>query len=397
MNAIFKYIRKNWFELLVTLFVLSNLFPTFTSNYIYAGAWLLIGYKMAKNKVYLNRDASWFLFLMVFICITSMINLVVSSKIMMFFVILILTCPIYTSLSWHIYKKNLMRFLSYGFVAVTLINLYAYIIGFNLRAIHKQWEDLTDKQFSGFCDQPMWLSAAAAVSSIFCAYNIFSQQKKTKKQLLLYIILLIISIYITMIAGSRSAFIASMAAILILLYILVKSKAKLIKYIVIIGLAVLALSPWMLDRETIGAMMAKQEHQEAIGQTSRDELWAQRMAEYKSSPLIGVGFAAHGVGDETEVGKVEYGGGWISILSQMGILGAIIVLFINLRVLTSLKRIRRDEFMAYIYALYFFFCAHSIVEGYMFQSGWYICLVFWLVTGLLIENKQYGKLIQVGK
>jgi len=396
MNAIFKYIRKNWFELLVTLLVLSNLFSYFTSKYLYSLAWLLIGYKMAKNKVYLNRDASWFIILIMFICITSMINLVLSLKIVFFLVILILTCPIYTSLNWHLYKKNLMRVLSYGFVVVTVINLYAYFIGFNLRAMFQQWEDLTDKQFSGFCDQPMWLSAAAAVSSIFCAYNIFSQKKKTKKQLLLYIILLIISIYITMIAGSRSAFIACIAAMLILLYILVKSKTKLIKYIVIIGLAVLALSPWIFDRETTGAMMAKQEHQEAIGQTSRNELWAQRMAEYKSSPLIGVGFAAHGVGDETEVSRVEYGGGWISILSQMGILGAIIVLFINIRVLTSLKRIRRDEFMAYIYALYFFFCAHSIVEGYMFQSGWYMCLIFWLVTGLLIENKQYGKLINRG-
>ena len=50
--------------------------------------------------------------------------------------------------------------------------------------------------------------------------------------------------------------------------------------------------------------------------------------------------------------------------------------------------------MMVIYAAYFFFIVHSIVEGYMFQGGWYLCFIFWLVIGLLIENKQYGEIIE---
>lgn len=75
-----------------------------------------------------------------------------------------------------------MKCLFVGFVGVVIINMYAKITGFNLRAITQQWEDLTDKQFSGFCDQPMWLSAASAVASIYCANLVFPKQRKQRKQ-----------------------------------------------------------------------------------------------------------------------------------------------------------------------------------------------------------------------
>lgn len=139
--------------------------------------------------------------------------------------------------------------------------------------------------------------------------------------------------------------------------------------------------------------MAKQEYQEETGTTSRDAIWTDRMAEFKSSPLIGVGFGAHGIGEDKEVSRVETGGGWISILSQTGIIGLILALSIILKAFTPIRKIRQDNSMICIYAAYFFFIVHSIVEGYMFQGGWYLCLIFWMVIGLLIENKQYGPMI----
>ena len=202
------------------------------------------------------------------------------------------------------------------------------------------------------------------------------------------------SIYITMISGSRSAFLAAMGATCIALYLLVKNKGRLIKYIISSAVVAMVLSPVFFNRKTTGAMMEKQEYQEEVGQTSRNAIWADRMAEFKSSPLIGVGFGAHGVGDEKEVSRVETGGGWISILSQTGIIGLVLALSIILKAFTPIRKIRQDNSMICIYAAYFFFIVHSIVEGYMFQGGWYLCLIFWMVIGLLIENKQYGPTIQ---
>lgn len=394
MSNLFYFIKRNKFEILITTCILSNLFPFFLSSNIYYVGLVLLAYKMTRMGVRQNKNATLFILFILLIAVSSLINMMLDLRMVLFAFVLFLSCPIFTSLKWHLYKRRLMKCLFVGFVGVVVINMYAKITGFNLRAITQQWEDLTNKQFSGYCDQPMWLSAAAAVSTIYCAYLVFSQQRKTKGEKYAYIALLLCSIYITMISGSRAAFLAAIGAMCIVLYLLVKNKGRLMKYIIGSAVVVMVLSPVFFSRKTIGAMMEKQEYQEETGNTSRDAVWADRMAEFKSSPLIGVGFGAHGVGNEKEVSRVETGGGWISILSQTGIIGLLLALSIIFKAFTPIRKIRQDRSMICIYAAYFFFIVHSIVEGYMFQGGWYLCLIFWMVIGLLIENKQYGPIIR---
>lgn len=394
MNSVISYIKQNLLELIITFCILSNLFGFFLPHFLYYIALTLLGIKMKEMGVKHNKNSNLFILFILLIVISSLINMMLDLRLVLFSFILILTCPIYTSLRWHLYKKRIMKNLFIGFIGVVLINLYAKMIGYNLRAMIQGWEDLTDKQFSGFCDQPMWLAAAAAVSTIFCAYLVFEQIKKKRMLQYFYIVLLLCSIYVTMISGSRSAFLAAMGAMCVVLYLLVKNKARLIKYVISAAVVVLVLSPIFFNRKTSGAMMAKQEYQEEIGQTSRDQIWTDRMVEFKSSPLIGVGFGAHGVGEDKEVSTVETGGGWISILAQTGILGLVLAISIIFKAFTPIRKIRQDNSMMVIYAAYFFFIVHSIVEGYMFQGGWYLCLIFWMVIGLLIENKQYGPIIR---
>ena len=394
MKRIISYIQHNFLELIITFCILSNIFSFFMPKFLYYIGLALLGIKMTRMGIKRNKNSHLFILFILLIVVSSVINMMLDLRLVLFSFILILTCPVYTSLRWHLYKKRIMKNLFIGFIGVVLINLYAKMIGYNLRAMVQGWEDLTDKQFSGYCDQPMWLAAAAAVSTIFCAYLVFEQKKKKRMRQYFYIVLLLCSIYITMISGSRSAFLAAMGATGVVLYLLVKNKGRLIKYVVSATAVILVLSPIFLDRKTFGAMMAKQEYQKEIGQTSRDQIWADRMVEFKSSPLIGVGFGAHGVGEDKEVSTVETGGGWISILAQTGILGLILALSIIFKAYTPIRKIRQDNSMMCIYAAYFFFIVHSIVEGYMFQGGWYLCLIFWMVIGLLIENKQYGPIIR---
>lgn len=394
MKSVISYIRQNFLELIITFCILSNLFPFFMPKFLYYIGLALLGFQMLRMGIKKNKNSYLFILFILLIVMSSLINMMLDLRLVLFSFILVLTCPIYTSLRWHFYKKRIMQNLFIGFIGVVLINLYAKLIGVNLRATVQGWADLTDKQFSGFCDQPMWLAAAAAVSTIFCAYLVFEQKKKKLMQQYFYIILLLCSIYVTMISGSRSAFLAAMGAMCVVLYLLVKNKARLIKYVISAAAVALVLSPIFLNRKTFGAMMAKQEYQEQTGGTSRDGLWNDRMTEFKSSPLIGVGFGAHGVGDDKEVSTVETGGGWISILAQTGILGLVLAISIIFKVFTPIRKIRQDNSMMVIYAAYFFFIVHSIVEGYMFQGGWYLCLIFWMVIGLLIENKQYGPIIR---
>ena len=51
------------------------------------------------------------------------------------------------------------------------------------------------------------------------------------------------------------------------------------------------------------------------------------------------------------------------------------------------RKVSDDSNMILIYSSFVFFSIHSIIEGYMFQAGWYLCLVIWLIIGIMIEHK----------
>lgn len=140
------------------------------------------------------------------------------------------------------------------------------------------------------------------------------------------------------------------------------------------------------------AMMNKKNGLEITTEnTSRDELWSQRMEEFKSSPIWGIGFAAHGVGANKQVGRNESGGSFISVLAQAGIIGIIFVLLIWVAAIMIPKAIGIDYNNILFYASFVFMSIHSILEGYMFQAGWYLCLIIWFIIGLMIEHKMMRK------
>lgn len=389
MPPITSYIKNNKYELIITFFIFTNLFPMqFPSFFYYIGI-ALIGYKMINTRVYFNKYASYFIALMVLMFFSSTINLALDLRLILFYIILIITCPIYTSYKWHLFKIKLLSNFFIGFILVVAVSLYAKYIGYNYQAINvgTAYKAASENEFSGFARYPMWISAASAICTVFIFNNIINNRnRKLWKNILLFFFMLS-SIYLNVISASRSALVASIVTIFITLYFSLNKFSSLIKYLTIFGLCFTLLFPFFADNS--GAMMRKQVGQERTGKTSRDELWGQRLEEFESSPLWGIGFAAHGIGTEKKVGRNESGGGWISILSQIGIVGFILIGTIISKALTSKKTLEKNRSMIPVYMTFLFFCMHSIFEGYMFQGGWYLCLIFWLCVGILIENKKY--------
>lgn len=388
-NSVLSYIRGNKYELIITFFIFTNLFPMQFPSFLYYIGILLIGYKMNCIKVYYNKNATFFISLMVLMLFSSTINLALDLRLILFYIILFLTCPIYTSYKWHLFKKKLLTNFFIGFILVVIISLYAKYIGYNYQAINvgTEYKAASENEFSGFARYPMWISAASAICTVYIFNNIINNtNRKLWKNILLFMFMLS-SIYLTIISASRSALAASLITILMTIYFSQKKFSSLLKYLIILGMCFTFLFPFFSDNSD--AMMRKQAGQERTGKTSRDELWSKRLEEFESSPLWGIGFAAHGVGTEKKVGRNESGGGWLSILSQIGIIGFILITLIISKALTHKKRLLKNKSNIPIYMTFIFFCMHSIFEGYMFQGGWYLCLIFWLCVGILIENKQF--------
>lgn len=384
------YIQNNKYELVTSFLLFTNLFPRIFPQILYYISFVLILKKMTEytqkdsNKTYL------FYAFIAFLWITTIIGMALDLRLVIFSVILFMCAP-RKSITWHLYKLKLLQNIFLGFGLATLANFYAKIAGINQIAPDEFMIAMGRvREFAGFCTHPMWTSAAGAISTLFFTSMAFRNYISQKWMRWLFFAMIIISLYIIVISGSRSAFALALACSLLIIKMQSQKFGTLFKNIIVIAIATIIFSPFIM--KNAGAMLQKKNSFEVtVENTSRDELWSQRIAEFKSSPIIGIGFAAHGVGLNKAVGRNESGGGYISVLAQTGIVGICFVLAIWLSAFMLPKSIGSNPNTILIYCTFVFMAIHSIVEGYMFQGGWYLCLVIWLIIGVMIEHKILSK------
>lgn len=396
-----EYWQENKYELITTFFIFTNLFPAWFPQWMYYVAFAMIWMKFAKFEKVSHPKAGLFWGLIAFLWLTTIVNGMLDLRLVIFSVILYLFKPT-GSVELHQYKMKLMKTIYWGFGIVTLANFYAKRAGINMKA-GAEWMELHRgfSEFSGFATHPMWTSCAAAISTTFFVSLAFRDGEMKKWQKYACYGMILISLYITMISASRAAFFLALACSALIIWMQTEKFTAFMRNALIVGFTVLFFAPILMDNAA--AMQNKMNGLEVtMENTSRDALWAERMAEFNSSPIIGIGFAAHGVGANKQVGRNESGGGFITVLAQTGIIGVIFVALIWAAATVMPRRIGTDPNKVLLYSSFVFFSIHSIVEGYMFQGGWYLCLVIWLIIGVMIEHKtlpeeEYEDLEEVGE
>lgn len=394
MKPIFKYIRKNWYELVTTFFIFANLYPLLFPNYFYFIGLALVFFKMMRYHVSFRSSQGVFFVFVVVIWLSTIINVALDLRLVLFTGIIFLCSPFVTSLGWHLYKKKLLRNLCIGFACTVFVSLIAKAMGVNYQVEYNMGgRSMVEyggvDEFAGFAKFPMWNSAAAAVSIIYFAYLLFKTTSRERRKRYVCIFMVLTSFYVCLISASRAAAAFSVVASALLLFMLSRGVGKVARYVIIFGIIFSFTYPFFHD--SARRMLLKQETQEASGNTSRDALWAVRAAEFNSSPVYGIGFAAHGVDTERSIGQFESGSSWYAILAQTGLIGFSIILILWVRTLLCYRRIRYDSWNILAYAFLIFFTLHSIFEGYMFQGGWYMCYICWLCVGIINEAAMYRK------
>ena len=394
MKLIIEYIRKNLYELIVTFFIFANLYPYLFPSYFYFVGLALIFLKMLRYRVsFRNSQGVFFVFIFV-IWASTLINMALDLRLVLFTGIIFVCSSFVTSLGWHLYKRKLLRNLCIGFACTVFVSLLAKAMGVNYQVeVNMGGRSMVEyggvDEFAGFAKFPMWNSAAAAVSIIYFAYLLFKTTNRERRKRYVYIFMVLTSFYICLISASRSAAAFSVVASALLLFMLSRGVGKVMRYVLIFGIIFSFTYPFFHD--SARRMLGKQDAQEASGHTSRDALWAVRAAEFDSSPIFGVGFAVHGVGSEQRIGRYESGSSWFAVLSQTGIIGLAVILTLWIRTLLCYRRIRYDSEYILAYAFLIFFTLHSMFEGYMFQGGWYMCFICWLCVGIVNEAAMYRR------
>lgn len=385
------YIKNNKYELLTSFLLFTNLFPKFFPQILYYISFILIINKLLRFSPKDYAKTNLFYSFIAFLWITTITGMALDLRLVIFSTILYICAP-RKSLQWHLYKIKLLRNIFIGFGLATIANLYAKIAGINQIHIDEYGIAMGKvAEFSGFCSHAMWTSASAAISAVFFINMAFRKLAIQRWLKFFYFMMAIISLYIVVLAGSRSAFVLALICSLLTIKMQSDKFSSLLKNIIIIAIATFIFTPFIMNNSK--AMFQKKNAFEiTVENTSRDELWAQRIAEFKSSPIIGIGFAAHGIGESKQVGRNESGGGYISVLAQTGIVGSIFIIIIMGSAYMFPYKIGTDPNIILIYCIFTFMVIHTIVEGYLFQGGWYLCLIIWLIIGVMIEYKDYAKI-----
>lgn len=287
------------------------------------------------------------------------------------FLAMILTLgPFFKSRALYNFNKRIIYYFIFLFFVIVLLSIP--LLG-------------NQVYFAGITSQSMVLAPISAICIVYLVSNIktFWKNRKIIKKLI-YLFLLLASIIILIATASRSSIVGCLISILF--YFLVKSKnlLKLIKSLVVF-IIILGLSFPIWKNQLDGILLKFEIQDNMDGNNSRTSMWNSRIAEFRSSPVIGIGFSnvlRGSAGYRSEIDSIELGSSWLGLLSQTGILGLLSFLIMFISIFIRLWKIKnKDDTKYFLLSLLIFFSLHMIFEGYILAAGSILSIFFWLTLG----------------
>ncbi len=282
--------------------------------------------------------------------------------------------PIFSSKTLLIIRHKALQYFLNGFIIITVLSFFYNILGL---------PNIGRGNFAGLMNQSMVLGPVGAISGIYTFYLYLTNTKIKRKYFFLTIAA--ISGLVVILAASRLAFAGYIGGMVFLF-------AKPFKYRVLYAFLIVTMGITVYSRIDEGVEETEQSIDKGLvskgTNNSRETLWADRIREFNSSPMFGVGFSAQ---DDyiTDVdaggggGRVEPGSGYLMILSMTGVFG-LSLFFWYFYFLFNSKRFWKEIFKEETYKLsiFAFFIVHFIGEGYIYSAGSMLASLFWLMVGV---------------
>jgi hypothetical protein len=243
----------------------------------------------------------------------------------------------------------------------------------------------------------MSLGTFAGLNLIFCVKKLLESQK-SKLNKYSWILILIITMLTLFLSGSRTALISAIAGTLFLLIKYFRhDKGRLFNILLITVLVtILTSTMWLTYTSVLSNKMSSSELGGGLT-SSRDQLWGDRINEFTSSPLLGVGFGSIDVNISKatpfskQTGTLEPGSSWLFLLSSTGLFGFFCFLIIFLlKIIRTYKVNNNDSFNAFLLGVLIFFFIHLFSEGYLLSCGEFTFFMFWLTIGINYRNQGHN-------
>ncbi len=299
-------------------------------------------------------------------------------RFMAFSVLIIAFTPILSSVKKNIYCYRFMLYSCILLVFVGFINYYAYRTGaLDIGEGNRVYAGTIGTNYLGM----LCSIGIVYLSSLLMFY------KNIKKYILIISIFLILGLIICLLlSSSRNSIISIMISMVFMFYI--KFKGNISKIISLVSiLVVISISTFPYWQEyTLGIADKQGGNFEELDMKSRKSHWTNRYNEFKSSPIIGIGFANISNPSEfsRKTGIIETTTGWGALFSQLGIIGAFLFISLTIKNLLFLLNHKKARYLyCLLMGLLVFFCVNSIGEGYITTVGCQFTVYFWTVQGVI--------------
>ena len=303
---------------------------------------------------------------------------------------LLLFAPLFVTVTAAFQSDKIVRFRAQALkillsicILLSFLSFFCFFLGINYFQTDLDNSDYISNVgwFAGLYNHSMVLGPMSGISACASMYLFLTKREK------MYLICAIICAGSVMLAASRTAFVAMIISMIFLLYRYSAKKRTFVKYLVS-SIFILTVT-FPLWNSSLDRMAAKQNFEEQGRFGSRTNKWENRIAEFSSSPLIGIGFSSVGenTGDlDKNSGVVEPGTSWLAVLSMTGIIGFLFVFsFFFKAYRINLNSLQRDAPL--LMSLLVFISIHMMGEGYIYAAGNPTCVIAWLIVGCNTDLK----------
>jgi len=380
----------NLIVIIITFVVLnSSLSISFPIGDLYfiilLGMFFLIFIYILNEKKKINLS----MVLLLIACLTSiLINDVpiyfrAYTRFLLFAAIIFIVGPLVLTSNFKKFRFKIFNLMNKLNIIICLLSFLGLVTGI-YRGITLTEYGTKRVDFTGLFNHSMTLGPMAGIA-ILTSFYYFKKEQNKKKQL--YLIVVMFLLFLTVItSGSRGALVATILGSLYYLYSINRGKLKRYFRIVLLIIFVIT-ATFPLWKERADFLMSKMNRDEGNDlYDSRTVKWEQRLYEFKSSPVFGIGFASINPHMKDEfmesTGAVEPGSSWLGILSMTGLFGFIPMIFLFLRDLYYLYKFNKI-YSGYLGGLLILVSVHMIVEGYIFAAGAFLFFYVWLLLGVI--------------
>lgn len=279
-------------------------------------------------------------------------------------------------------RKQVFQMMMWICVFLGVGSFFARFLGINFMRASESVFYYQVGLFGGLTTHSMMLGPVAGIAACYLTSIAMSKRRLVDW---LWVVMALMSV---LFSASRASLMAALVGVIVTMYCQSGSTSNFVRVAVVA--MIIAASTFSLWDSALSGIIEKNGSSSSLSFDSREELWNNRINEFKSSPVFGVGFCSSTIASSSsldlESGRLESGTSWLIILSMLGIIGAILVVPILFRSFKVAYR-QKNNYGAVICGVLALFFVHMFAEGYIFAGGSFLAFMLWLSVGVAMDSQ----------